>query len=72
MRRVEVLVEGTWVELQDAFSLEVLERCSGAATSAQLAAEIVDESEGSIAPSEVEARLRELYAKRLIAMRGAE
>ena len=67
-----MLVEGLWIELDDALSLEVLERCSGDATSSDLTAEIVEESEGSVAPTDVEARLRELFGKRLIAMRGAE
>ena len=67
-----MLVEGLWIELDDALSLEVLERCSGDVTSSDLTAEIVEESEGSVAPTDVEARLRELFGKRLIAMRGAE
>ena len=39
-RRVEVLVEGRWLQLTDALELEVLERCSGAVSVAEIAAEI--------------------------------
>ncbi|KAL1522300.1 hypothetical protein AB1Y20_017292 [Prymnesium parvum] len=67
--RAEVLVDGAWLLLADALSLEVLERCSGQLTSGQLADELIEESNGTIEQSEVEARLRELYEKRLVWLR---
>ena len=51
-----------------AHTLQVLERCSGDLSSDELTAEIVSESEGSVESPEIEARLRELYTKRLIGL----
>lgn len=39
-RRVEVLVDDTWIELGDALELEILERADGEASAAEIAAEI--------------------------------
>lgn len=68
---MEVLIDGSWIELADGLSLEVLERSDGQLTSSQLSEELVEESEGTVEASEVETRLRELYQKRLIGMERA-
>ena len=39
-RRVEVLVDDTWMELEDALELDILERADGEASAAEIAAEI--------------------------------
>ena len=78
-RRVEVLVDGKWVALEDPLELEVLERSTGEMSVVQLAAELAEEfvdggeggGEGLEAAQmveEVEARLRHLYRLRLISM----
>ena len=69
-RRVEVLVEGRWLQLTDALELEVLERCSGGVSVAEIAAEIASEAaddEGTMLEP-VKARMRHLYELRLVSM----
>ena len=69
-RRVEVLVEGRWLQLTDALELEVLERCSGDISVAEIAGQIAseaDEDEEAMLEA-VEARLRHLYELRLVSM----
>ena len=67
-RRVEVLVDGTWVELRDGLTLEVLERCGGDLTAAELTAELLADSDAGVGAEDVAARLEELYSLRLISM----
>lgn len=81
-RRVEVLVDGKWVQLDDPLELEVLERSTGEMSVAELASELADELGGgddlgegegmqeAQMEEEVEARLRHLYRLRLISMEG--
>lgn len=70
--RVEVLVDGKWIELTDALELEVLEQCaagslSASALSEQMARQLSAE-EDRVSQEDVIERLRHLYALRLISM----
>ena len=78
-RRVEVLLDGRWLALADVLELEVLERCTGSASVAQLIDEISAEATEEDAEDHggepdgaeemreaVEARLRHLFELRLI------
>lgn len=66
-RRVEVLVEGEWLQLTDALELEVLEMCvDGDMTVSQLIDELERETAGVVEGPDVVDRLRHLYRRRLI------
>ena len=66
----QVLVEGRWLQLTDALELEVLERCSGSSSVAEIAREIAEEAaeDGEAMLEAVEARMRHLFELRLISM----
>lgn len=70
---VEVLVEGSWLELTDDLELELLERAASGGklngdepSVADLCAALADETDGEVSEEDVVERLRHLYALRLI------
>jgi hypothetical protein len=66
-RAAEVLVEGSWLALDDPLALEVLERsASGEHSVREIAAELAAETEGEVGEADVLARLRRLFAMRLV------
>ena len=66
-RRVEVLVEGEWLELTDSLELELLERClDGSASLDEMSAALALETDGEVTHDDVVARMRHLYRLRVV------